>query len=145
MDKNKISLIIEIIVFIGILLAITGVYYFSGDTKKLEAEAESVGIIKITDDEFEKEVLSSKIPVILEFSSNNCPPCITMLPTMIEIAKNNKDIKVITVNMDDDSVPKLKREYGIEASPTFIIFKEGKVINKIVGATSEENLLKGLK
>jgi len=143
--SNKIKLIIEIVVFIGALCAITGFYYFGDNNVESEEEYEKVGIIKVTDDNYEEEILKSDKPVILEFSSNSCPPCLTMIPTMINIAKNNKDIKVVNVNTSNENTAKITKEFEVEAYPTIYILKDGKVIDKIIGATSEENLLKGIK
>lgn len=139
MTKDKIKLIIEIIIFICILCAITFVYYFGGKETETEEEGE-VKIVKITDDNFDEEVLNSEKPVILEFSSNSCPPCITMLSTMINIAKNNEDIKVASVNSEENS-DNLLKEFNIEAYPTIIIFKDGEIKKTFLGVTSEETLL----
>ena len=50
--------------------------------------SEDIKIVKINDDNFEKEILQSKKPVILEVSSTSCPPCLVMIPTLIGIAKH---------------------------------------------------------
>lgn len=139
MKKDKIKIIIELIIFICILCTITFVYYFGGKDIQVEKDGE-VNIIKITDDNFEEEVLNSEKPVILEFSSNSCPPCITMLSTMINIAKNNEDIKVGSVNSEDNTSNLLK-EYNIEAFPTIIIFKNGEIQKVFLGVTSEEAIM----
>ncbi|MCM1052944.1 MAG: thioredoxin family protein [Ruminococcus sp.] len=145
MDKNKIKLIIEIVLFIGVFSLITFAYYFSGnDIPEEEIESE-VGIVKINDDNFEEEVLKSDKPVVLEFFSNSCPPCLTMIPTMINIAKNNEDIKVATINNSESNTSKVSETYGIEAFPTIIIFKNGEVAKVFVGATSEETIMSILK
>ncbi len=141
MNKKKVSLIIEIVLFVCALFAITGIYYFGGNDTKIEEEAGEVGIVKVDDDNFQEEVLSSDKPVILEFSSNNCPPCLTMIPTMINIAKNNKNIKVASVNCDDDNVSKIVKDYHIDAYPTIFIIKEGQIQKRFVGVTSETALL----
>lgn len=145
MDKKKTKLIIEIVIFILALCTITFVYYFSGNKETTEEEQSEVGIIKITDENFESEVLQSDKPVVLEFYSNMCPPCLTMLPTMINIAKNNKDIKVGTVNNSDNNTSSIVSRYEVEATPTIIIIKNGEVHNTIIGATSEESIMNALK
>lgn len=103
--NKKVKLIIEIVIFIVVLCGITGIYYFGNVNKKQnEEEAISVGIIKVTDENFNTEVLESDKPVIVEFTSNSCPPCVSLLPTLINIAKNNKDVKVATMNIDAKKV-----------------------------------------
>jgi len=144
MKKDKIKLIVEIVLFVGALCGITFFYYFGGD-KVVEEETSDVKLVKVTEDNFKEEVLKSDKPVILEFSSNSCPPCITMISTMINIAKNNSDIKVASVNSDEDNTSKILEKYEINAFPTILIFKEGEVVKTFVGVTSEDALLKEIK
>lgn len=144
MDKKKITLIIEIVLFICALGLITFIYYFSGNETEVEEES-NVEIVKITDENFESEVLNSDKPVILEFYSNMCPPCLTMIPTMINIAKDNEDVKVATANNSDENTAKISKQYSIEATPTILIFKDGELKQTLIGATSEENIMKEIK
>lgn len=139
--NKKVKLILEIVAFVGILCAFTGFYYFSQSSKAEKEEAANVGIIKISDDNFEKEILNSKNPVILEFTSNSCPPCVAMLTTLIDIAKNNKDIKIGTVDMDDHSSTQIIEKYEISATPTIIVFENGKVKDTLVGAVNENQIM----
>ena len=132
MDKKKISVIVEIVIFLAILGGITFFYYFSGNDKKSAEEFSKVGIIKVNDENFEAEVLKSDKPVVLEFSSNMCPPCLTMVPTLISIAKNNQDIKTA-------------EKYEVEATPTIMILKDGEVVKTFVGATTEATIMQELK
>jgi len=145
MDKKKISVIVEIVIFIVILGGITFFYYFSGNDKKSAEEFSKVGIIKVNDENFEAEVLKSDKPVVLEFSSNMCPPCLTMVPTLISIAKNNQDIKVVTLNTSDDDTKKTAEKYEVEATPTIMILKDGEVVKTFVGATTEATIMQELK
>ncbi len=145
MEKKKIKLIIEITLFIIALIAITFIYYFGSNQELKEEDKTEVGIINVTDENFEKEVLSSDKPVVLEFYSNMCPPCLTMIPTMINLAKNNKNIKVATVNNSDTNTKEIVEKYEITATPTIIIFENGEIKNTFVGVISEDNILKALK
>lgn len=145
MSKKKIGVIIEIVVFIAVLGAITFFYYFNNNDTDAINETSEVGIIKITDENFKEEVLNSDIPVILEFSSNMCPPCLTMIPTLISIAKNNNYVKVATINTSDDDTKKTSEEYFIDATPTIMIFQNGQVIETFIGATSEEKIMSAIK
>ena len=145
MDKKKISVIVEIVIFIVILGGITFFYYFSGNNKKSAEEFSKVGIIKVNDENFKEEVLNSDKPVVLEFSSNMCPPCLTMVPTLISIAKNNQDIKVVTLNTSDDDTKKTAEKYEVEATPTIMILKDGEVVKTFVGATTEATIMQELK
>lgn len=141
--NKKAKLIIEMVIFVGILCAITGFYYFSQSNTPKEEPAD-VGIIKIDDNNFEEKILNSKKPIVLEFTSNSCPPCVAMLTTLIDIAKNNKDIQIATVDMDDDSSSELIKKYEISATPTLIIFENGKVKDTLVGAAGEDKIMTAL-
>ena len=144
MNKKKIGLIIEISIFILVLGTITFLYYFTDNKNDIE-ETSEVNILKITDENFQEEVLNSKVPVILEFSSNMCPPCLTMVPTLISIAKNNEKVKVATINTSDDNTKKTSEEYNINATPTIMVFKDGAIIETFIGATSEEKIMSVIK
>lgn len=143
MDKKKISVIIEIIIFFGILGAITFAYYFSG-SKEIEEDVSEVGIIKVNDSNFEEVVLKSTEPVVVEFSSNMCPPCLTMIPTLVSIAKNNENVKVVTLNTSDSDTKETAEKYNVEATPTILIFKDGLMTRTFIGATSEETIMQEL-
>lgn len=146
--NKKVKLIIEIGIFIIVIGGIASIYYFSTNgTKKEEAleESVSVGVVKVTDDNFKEEVIEADKPVILEFSSNSCPPCVAMLTTLIDIAKNNKDVKVATLNTDSKDCEDILEEYPADATPTIMIFKNGKVISTLVGAVDEDAIMAELE
>jgi thiol-disulfide isomerase/thioredoxin len=106
---------------------------------------DDIRIVKINDSNFEKEILQSKKPVILEISSTSCPPCLVMIPTLISIAKNYSDIKVASVGIDEPNLDKIKASLPIQAFPTFFLVKDGKIVNRLVGAVKEEELLAALQ
>lgn len=105
---------------------------------------EDIKIVKVNDSNFEKEILQSKKPVILEISSTSCPPCLIMIPTLISIAKNYSDIKIASVGIDEPDINKIKASLPIQAFPTFFLIKDGRIVNKLVGAVKEEELLAAL-
>ena len=108
------------------------------------AESEDIRIVKVDDSNFEKEILHSKMPVILEISSTSCPPCLVMIPTLIGIAKNYRDIKVASVGIDEPGIEKIKNTLPIQAFPTFFLIKNGQIVNRLVGVVKEEQLLQAL-
>ena len=107
--------------------------------------AEDIKIVKVNDANFEKEVLQSKKPVILDITSTSCPPCLIMIPTLIGIAKNYSDIKIATVGIDEPGIDKIKASLPIQAFPTFFMVRDGKIVNQLVGAVKEEELLAALQ
>ena len=143
--SKKVKLIIGIVIFVCILGVIGSFYYVNMSNEEVLEDAVSVGVVKITDENFEKEVLKSDKPVILDFSSNSCPPCVAMMTTLIDIAKNNKDVKVATLNVDSKECEDIIKEYPADVTPTIMIFKNGEVTSTLVGAVNGEKILSEVK
>lgn len=99
-----------------------------------------MSVLKITNKNFEEEVLNSDKPVIIDFYADWCGPCKMMSPIIDSIAEENKELKVGKVNVDE--AQELAIKYNIMSIPTIIIFKNGNEHKKIIGLTSKENILK---
>ena len=96
--------------------------------------------MNVTSENFEKEVLKSEIPVLLDFWASWCMPCKMMMPVIEQIEQEMQNkVKVCKVNIDEQS--SLAIQYGIMSIPTFLVFKEGKVVNKTMGVQGKEELL----
>ncbi len=98
--------------------------------------------IKITSDNFEQEVLNSNKPVLLDFWAAWCGPCRMISPILDEIAGEVTDAKIGKVNIDEQ--PELASKFGIMSIPTLAVFKDGKVVNKMVGVKPKDSILKML-
>ena len=94
----------------------------------------------LTKDNFKKEVLDSKSPILVDFWATWCGPCQMMLPIIEDFAKSNPDIKVGKVNVDEQ--PELAVEYGIMSIPTLIAFKNGEIYRTRLGVTPKDELKK---
>ena len=95
--------------------------------------------IKITDTNFEQEVLKSDIPVLVDFWAVWCAPCLMVAPVVKEIAKEYRDkLKVCKLNVDE--APNTASRYGIMSIPTLAVFKDGEVVDRIVGALPKSEL-----
>lgn len=96
-------------------------------------------IREVKDDSFEKDVLQSEKPVLVDFWAAWCGPCRAMMPTVEALAKEqggNADI--VKLNVDDN--PVTPQHYGVRGIPTMILFKGGKEVERVVGTTSKESL-----
>lgn len=99
--------------------------------------------VVLTSENFEEEVIKSDKPVLVDFWATWCGPCRMIAPIVEQIAEENEDIKVCKVDVDDQ--PELTSSFGIQSIPTLIVFKNGEIVNKAVGARSKEAILEMLK
>ena len=98
-------------------------------------------LINLTDDNFQKEVKESSVPVLVDFWAVWCAPCRMVAPYIEEIAKEYGDgIKV--GKLDVDSNQKTAAEFGIRSIPSLLIFKDGKVAEQIIGAVPKKEIIK---
>jgi len=99
-----------------------------------------MAVASLTDKDFEKEVLKSDLPVLVDFWAEWCGPCKVISPLVEEIANDlNDKLKVVKVNVDD--AQDLAGKYQIMSIPTLIVFKGGEPVEQIVGVMSKEQLL----
>jgi len=93
----------------------------------------------ISDSSFEKEVLQSERPVLVDFWAEWCAPCRMLAPTVEAVGEQYvESAEVVKLNVDDN--PSTAQRYGIKGIPTLILFREGKEVERIVGATSKETI-----
>lgn len=93
----------------------------------------------INKENFESEVLGSEKPVLVDFWAPWCGPCRMVLPIVEEIAKENEHIKVCKINVDEQ--PELANQFGVMSIPTLMVFKEGKLVKKNMGAMPKAKIL----
>jgi len=91
----------------------------------------------VSDASFEKDVLQSSKPVLVDFWAAWCAPCRMLAPTVEAVAeKYAGSASVVKLNVDEN--PSVSQRYGIKGIPTLILFKGGKEEERVVGATSKE-------
>lgn len=95
--------------------------------------------IKITDNNFETEVINSALPVLVDFYADWCGPCKMMAPLVAQLSEVfDGKCKVGKCNTDEN--PALTREFNIMSIPTFILFKDGAAVDTLIGAVSKNEL-----
>ena len=98
-----------------------------------------MSVITITSANFEKEVLKSDKPVLIDVWAPWCGPCRMVSPVVEEIAAEHPEIKVGKINVDEQQ--ELARKYRIMSIPSLYVFKNGEVANKVIGAVPKANIV----
>jgi thioredoxin 1 len=95
--------------------------------------------ITATEENFKREVLESKVPVLVDFWAEWCGPCRMIAPAIEELSKEfDGKAKVAKVNVDEN--PSLAGQYGVRSIPTLLFFRDGKVVEQLVGAAPKGTL-----
>jgi thioredoxin len=105
-----------------------------------------MAITKLSKSNFEKEVLKSKKPVLVDFFAEWCGPCKEMLPIFEAVAKKlDKKCKFAKLNADEEDHLPIAEQYGVETVPSFKLFKKGEVVLTIKGFKSKDDFLQELE
>jgi len=100
--------------------------------------------VKLTDENFEEEVLKSDLPVLVDFWAPWCGPCNMVAPVVKEIAGEYEGkLKVCKLNVDEASA--VASKYGIMSIPTLMVFKGGEIAEQIIGAVPKEHIEEKIK
>ena len=98
-----------------------------------------MSVITLTSENFQKEVMESDKPVLVDFWASWCGPCRMVSPLVDEIAEERSDVKVGKINVDEQDG--LAAKFNVMSIPTLIVFKDGKQTNKAVGARPKAQIL----
>ena len=99
-----------------------------------------MAVIELTQANYQKEVIESDKPVLIDFFATWCGPCKMVSPVVDEIAGERPDIKVCKLDVDKNL--DLARTFQVMSVPTLVAMKNGEIINKIVGAMPKAQILK---
>lgn len=99
--------------------------------------------IEFTDANFDQEVLKSDVPVLVDFWAVWCGPCKMIAPLVEELAGEYQG-KVKVGKVDVDNNPNISVTYGIRSIPTLLIFRDGKIVDQIIGAVPKQALAQKL-
>lgn len=96
-------------------------------------------LLHVSDKSFAAEVLNADLPVLVDFWATWCGPCRSIGPIVEELAKEfTGRVKVTKLNVDEN--PTTPSQYGVRGIPTLILFKDGKILDQIVGAVPKTRL-----
>ncbi|RKX25171.1 MAG: thioredoxin [Candidatus Zixiibacteriota bacterium] len=99
--------------------------------------------IEITDDTFETQVLQADKPVVVDLWATWCGPCKMIAPMLEEVAEEMAD-KLVVAKLDVDSNAKTAGKYNVMSIPTLLFFKNGELVDQVVGALTKSQMLSRL-
>ena len=117
-----------------------GLFYFiSGGSTPAAMNKSTANIKLIKEGEFDAEVVQSSLPVVVDFYATWCGPCKILSPRLDELAGPlANQVKFVKINVDE--APSLSQRFDIQAIPTLIFFKNGKVVDRLIGLPSADTL-----
>jgi thioredoxin 1 len=95
-------------------------------------------LLNVTDDSFTAEVLESEQPVLVDFWAAWCGPCRVMNPLLADLAAERDDLRI--VKLDTDANQDVAARYGVLAMPTFLLFRDGREVLRLVGSRPRKRL-----
>jgi thioredoxin 1 len=95
-------------------------------------------VTQLTDDTFDAVVLESDVPVLVDFWAAWCPPCRVMHPILDELAAQRDDLRIVSVDVEAQQA--IAARYGVLSMPTFLVFKHGEPVLRLIGSRPRRKL-----
>lgn len=96
-------------------------------------------VVHLDEDDFEGSVIQSEKPVLVDFWADWCQPCHAMAPTLDALAEEYGD-RIRVAKLDVDANPIITHKYGIRGIPALLLFKDGQLVQQIVGVKPKEEI-----
>ncbi len=142
--KNGLGVFTAVVVALAMTVTACGLKSgAAGDGEAASPQAHGSRLKTISEKEFEPEVAKAEQVVVVKFYADWCPPCKLLTPIMEELAGDYTSVKFVAV--DTDASQELAAKYQIEALPTVLFFKNGKIVDKIVGLEKKDALSKRIQ
>jgi thioredoxin 1 len=135
MDASPINRLPNLNLIVGIIIGVFIVVMVVMNVPKT-----TPGIGQIGAGEFEKKYLQSEGPVLVDFYADWCGPCQTFAPVLEEFGRENPNVKIVRVNVDENS--ELARQYEVRAIPCLLVFRNGQLMNRHEGTANKAYLKK---
>ena len=102
------------------------------------AAARTARVVEVSGRDFERYVLKSPVPVLVDFYAHWCGPCRMQAPILDKVAGEIDHARIVKINVDEDGA--LAAAYRVQSIPTLLVFKDGKVIARHTGVANEERI-----
>ena len=123
----------------GILVIVFRKSYFFNNINNIMNGGNFMSVIKVSNENFNSEVISSDKPVLIDFYADWCGPCKMLSPIVDKLAEEHSEFKVVKVNVDEN--PDLAGSYQVMSIPTLVVIENGKEVNRSMGLQSKQDIL----
>ena len=123
----------------GILVIVFRKSYFFNNINNIMNGGNFMSVIKVSNENFNSEVISSDKPVLIDFYADWCGPCKMLSPVVDKLAEEHSEFKVVKINVDEN--PDLAGSYQVMSIPTLVVIENGKEVNRSMGLQSKQDIL----